>query len=90
MPTGKGMVNGNWTFCVNIYSQGTQVVTQHLKALATLSENLLQFLGPTLWLTTMCNSSPRGFNALFLPLGTRHARGTQTYVEAKYQYTKSQ
>lgn len=35
---------------------------------------------PTWWLTDILNSSSRGYDVLFLPLSTRHAYDTHTYI----------
>ena len=47
-------------------------MAQWLRALAVW----VQFPVPTWWLTTICNSSHRGFKALFLPQRALHACGT--------------
>ena len=54
-----------------------------VKIMAFLSKAQVQFLAPIGQLITTCNFSP-----LLGSVGTRHACGTQTYVQAKHSYIK--
>jgi hypothetical protein len=46
-----------------------------------------QFPAPTWWLTTANNSSPREYFTLLASEVTRHACGTQMYIQIKHPYT---
>ena len=48
-----------------------------------------QFLAPTWQFTMVYNFSPRGSIALFWPLSTLHARGTETYMYIKRPYKQN-
>ena len=54
-----------------------------------LQRTSVQFPVPIRGLTTVCNSSPRGSDALFWPLQALHTCQTQTYLQANITYNKS-
>jgi hypothetical protein len=52
-----------------------------------LQRTKVQFPVPTLWLTTMCNSSPKGSNTLFWPWWALEKCGAETYTQATHTHT---
>lgn len=60
-----------------------------LRALACLlvEQGSARFPAPIWQLRTVCNSNPRGSDALYCPPQAMHAPSTQVYMQAKHPYT---
>jgi hypothetical protein len=63
-------------------------MAHQLKALAAFPEDLVLFLAPTRWLTTICNSVLEDLMLSGL-LRTRHMCDMQTYTQAKHSYIEN-
>jgi hypothetical protein len=55
-----------------------------LRALVAFLEDVGSILCTLLWLTTICNSSSKGSDALFWSLQALHAYGANIYGQAKH------